>query len=95
MTLDLSPLSSLPYVGVVFAHLPDILSIAAALVAAASAIAAVVPHPRSVDSGLSAVRKILDWLALNVGHATPAATTNPPASTATSTPAGGDPKTGG
>jgi hypothetical protein len=77
MTFDLSFLANLPYVGVVFAHIPQILSVAASLVAAASAIAAVVPHPASVDSWLARIRQAVDWLALNVGHATPASVAPP------------------
>lgn len=76
MTLDLSLLSQIPYVGGVLAHMPQILSIAAALVAAASAIAAVIPHPQKLDGWLATIRKAVDWLALNVGHATPAARTS-------------------
>lgn len=94
MTLDLSLLLQIPYVGAVFAHMLQILSVAAALVAAASAIAAVIPHPQKIDGWLATIRKILDWLALNIGHATPAAGSNLPTSSP-SIPADSNNRSGG
>ncbi|HUC63444.1 MAG TPA: hypothetical protein VMF53_15970 [Alphaproteobacteria bacterium] len=74
MSLDLTLLSLVPGVGKLIAVLPQILQIATALIAAASAIAAILPHPAQLDGWIGTARKIVDWLALNVGHATPAAT---------------------
>lgn len=72
MTLDLSLLAALPEFAKLFAYLPQFIQVATALIAAASAIAAVLPHPAKLDGWLAAARKIVDWLALNIGHATPA-----------------------
>lgn len=52
----------------VTAHAGDILTIASYVIAAAAAIAALTPTPAD-DGIIKAIRKVVDFLALNVGHA--------------------------
>ena len=46
----------------------NLLAVATAIVAAASAIAALTPTPKDNDLAIKAY-KVLDWLALNIGKA--------------------------
>lgn len=50
--------------------LPEIIEVALAVIAVASAFTAVTPSPKD-DSVLARLRAILEMLALNVGHARP------------------------
>lgn len=52
----------------ILANVDGILSVATALVASASAVAALTPTPRD-DSWAGSAYKIVDWLALNIGRA--------------------------
>lgn len=56
--------------GWVSEHWADILHVAALVVAAASAISALTPSNRD-DTVVSKISKVVDYLALNVGHAKP------------------------
>lgn len=55
-----------------FSALPEWLNAITAFVAGASAITALTPATGD-DKALGKVRRALEWLALNVGHAKPAA----------------------
>ena len=66
-------LAGVPLAGRYLAYLPQALAIASAFVGCASAIAAAVPHPADLDGWLGKARTLLNWLALNVGQAKPAA----------------------
>lgn len=52
----------------VMAHIDEIFQIASGAVAVAAAIAALTPNT-SDDGIVGKVRKVVDWLALNVGNA--------------------------
>jgi delta-aminolevulinic acid dehydratase/porphobilinogen synthase len=52
----------------VTAHFTDILQIASYVIAAAAAVTALTPSPAD-DGIVAAIRKVLDFLALNIGHA--------------------------
>ncbi len=67
-------LVGVPLAGRYLAYLPQALAVASAVIGCASAIAAVVPHPANLDGWLGKARTLLNWLALNVGQAKPAAT---------------------
>lgn len=51
-----------------WAFAPTLFGVLSSIVATASAIAAVTPNPKD-DSVVGIVRKYVDWLALNIGHA--------------------------
>tara|TARA_Y100001938_G_C7783489_1_gene279074 strand:- start:26 stop:211 length:186 start_codon:yes stop_codon:yes gene_type:complete len=50
-------------------NISALLDIATKVVAVAAAIAAIVPHGENASGVISAVRKVIDVLALNVGNA--------------------------
>jgi len=52
----------------ILAHVPDLIQVAALIVAAAAAIAALTPTPDD-DSMVAKIKKVVDWLGLNFGHA--------------------------
>jgi len=49
-------------------HLPELLLAVTGTVSVAATIAALTPTPKD-DAAVAWVRKVVDWLALNVGHA--------------------------
>lgn len=53
-----------------FEQLPDWLNAVTAFVAGASAITALTPA-KGDDKAVGKVRRVLEWIALNVGHARP------------------------
>ncbi|MFI4987484.1 MAG: hypothetical protein ACHQF3_08585 [Alphaproteobacteria bacterium] len=69
----IAALASVPLTGRYLAYLPQALAVALAVIGCASAVAAVVPHPARLDGWLGKARTLLNWLALNVGQAKPAA----------------------
>jgi len=73
MAALIAALARVPGVGPYLAYLPTAIGIAMAVVSCASAICALVPHPARMDTGLGRARTLLNWLALNVAHAAPAA----------------------
>ncbi len=73
MAALIAALAGVPGIGPYLAYLPSAIGIAMAVVSCASAICALVPHPARMDTALGRARTLLNWLALNVAHATPAA----------------------
>lgn len=50
-------------------NITEIVQTGLSVVGAASAVAAVVPHPTAVTGGLAVLRAVLDVVALNLGNA--------------------------